>query len=285
LRVVRKYAKGFTAADGFDIRSINAGKKLTRYKREKLQRYYQVIREGLARPHVVMRPRNKQRLLSVQKASGHQDFPKDLKVAFYPSMSDVKPKFNKKNEFLYATNSEGLQRFEIPIDPIAYIQDPDAEIQRIMDATPAQFFEIRAGENHLKQSYNRRDLANGVARLTARYVAVDFEPDTDYDELADEFADELARDAGMWGHWLTGVTAYYSPNWEAYANERKARARVRNLKDDLKSEMKRKPKSLNKKAEHLKNKLALIQRINAVHLERGLPLIDPEEYGIDPNKF
>lgn len=311
VKIVRRYASGFTAADGFDIRSLRAGKKLSRYKREKLQRYYQVIREGLARPHVIMKPRNKTRLLAVQKAAGHQDYPKDLKVAFYPSMSDVKPVFNRKNEFIYAINREGLVRYEIPLDPFAYVTDPDAEIDRIIKATPAQYFEIRNGENTLKESYTKHDLKAAIDRLTARYTVIT-DPTDYYDidlemekyELAqqmledadqteiDQAADAMRAfkfgtevDSGHWGNWLTGVVGYYSPDPRVFHRERQAKVKMRGLKQDLKELNRRDPQSPNLKKSLEQRKLEMIQKMNSINLERGLPLIDPSEYGIDPTKY
>ena len=263
IKLVRRYASGFDTKSGFDLRKISKPQDMTKYQRAKLRRYFQVVQEGLSRTHTVLKPRNKKRLHQLQEAAGQQDFPKDLKVAFYPSAEKVTPKFDKKGKLQGFKTPSGIGIVDYKIDPYAFVNDPEAEIDRILGMTNANYFEIKAGDNHVREAYRRTDLFSAIENLALRYGGI--EPG-----YIDEDSED---DDGHWKHWLTGVTAYHVPQAENFRKFRSAKYKLRDMREDLKHENKKKRKSPAKM-------LDFIRRMNAINLEQGLPLIDPEDYGL-----
>ena len=82
VKTLRKFADGFGAADGYDIRQGYQG--LSPYQKRKLRQYISVVEEQTARPFKVVRPRNKKRLRALQDFSQQEKNLKGLKVAFVP---------------------------------------------------------------------------------------------------------------------------------------------------------------------------------------------------------
>lgn len=256
VKTVRKFASGFSAADGFDLRKINAGHKITKYQKSKLNRYYQVIREGISRTHVILRSRNKKRLRQLQEASGHQDFPTNLRVAFYPTTLPVKPQFDKKGVLKSVkVGTLGIESWEILLDAENFVRDPDGEMQRILDLTPANFFEILVGENTMKRAYPRTDLSSSFQGIAGLYNYGSHDPDS-------------------WQHFLRGVRAYIIPDQNANRQWQRSRNAYRQCRENLATIKPRTPEQ--KKAKKLK----FIQCVNALNIEMGLPMIDPEDYGL-----
>ncbi len=227
IKLVRPYADGFTATDGYDIRSLNRIKLkpkarprrrvdkvtgevfetkeytpreinavLSYAKRKKLQRYFDVINFNMAEPHIVKRPRNKKRLRSLQEFSQHEDYPKDLKVAFLPAAHGAKKtKLVWKGDVLKKIIQNGITRYTINFDKKRFVQDPEKEIDAALNQTSSKYFMVQAGKHVIYKSGGPANLVKKeILNLQGRYGADKFDPN---DPNSHHF-----------GNWLNGIIGF-----------------------------------------------------------------------------
>ena len=96
-----KFADGFDPSDGYDMRKIN---DWTPAQKAKITRMFKTVDKLTSRPFQVYKSKNKARLKKVQQAAQHDEFPKQLKVAFVPTSGRaerVKVRVTKKGRIKF----------------------------------------------------------------------------------------------------------------------------------------------------------------------------------------
>jgi len=220
-----KFADGFEASDGFDIRQIN---RWTPAQKGKISRMFRIIDKLTSRPFQVYRSRNKKNLRKVQQAAQHDEFPKNLKVAFVPSSSQkarVKIRITKKGNVKF---KQGSVRREV-IDFASYgyapedlALDPGAVVEDVARQVPANRYKIQAGEHEVNQgrsigrmgsSFQRNKLKEAVMKMVNYYSADRFDVNN--------------KNSSYFGNWLFGIVGY---TFDEYADYRQYQAAYNNAR-------------------------------------------------------
>jgi hypothetical protein len=225
---LRNVARGFTAADGYDVRQ-----PLTRARKRRIVEYWTELQQLTSQPKVLYRARVTGKLKKAQRAVG-QDTRFEFKVAFVPFVGVAgapPPKLLMKGDALIVKSSIGAQRF-IPFVPGALATNSDLEIKRVVAEGVANMgedaeFAIRAGKNMIKLFYKASKIQQQIETLMIRY----------------DGARDLPRRSGNkkddpsdhhWNQWLVGVEAYQFKKLSAVEGdavlERFNRANTKNKK-------------------------------------------------------
>lgn len=268
IRLVRRFAKGFRAKDGFDIRSIKAfGRKaITPYKRKKLQRYFDVVNFNQAEPHIIKRPRNKKRLRSLQEFSQHEDYPKDLNVAFVPIAVEAdSAKIIWKNNKVKKVIQEGYARYTIDFNKKQFVSNPAKEIDRALATTDSKYFFTQAGKHVIYQKGgSAKDIKKEVLALMNKY--------------GDDRFDSKDTNSHYYGNWLNGIigfnfddssidkTMQFRDYIVEYRNERYSE---RSFRDEMRSLLRNQQTAIeNSKLKHKPKKYRSNQKKKAKQISR-----------------
>lgn len=159
---------GFSAADGFDLRSVS---NWTPGQKAKITRYYNEISELLARPVEVYKPRRKDHLKTAQQYAQHEKPLKGLKAALIPVYGKKKPKitFNKKGKIRVAYN--GSVRTLINLSPEQIITDLRGELRSEVErnAPHADTFLVQAGKYEIPNQFDEITVGNYMENLQKAY--------------------------------------------------------------------------------------------------------------------
>ena len=243
-RRMGKFADGFEAKDGFDLRRMH---QWTPAQKGKITRLFKTIDKLTSRPFQVYRTRNKKNLRKVQQAAQHDEFPKNLKVAFVPSSSQearVKISITKKGNVKFKQGS--IRREVIDFASYGYTPedlalDPGAVVEDVARQVPANRYKIQAGEHEVNQgrsigrmgsSFPLEKLKEAVRKMVNYYSADRFDKDN--------------KNSSYFGNWLFGVVGY---NFDEYADYRqyqaaynRARQQTQKKRGALRQQLKRRIK-------------------------------------------
>lgn len=217
VKQLRKYADGFDAAHGYDLRDY---KDWSPQRKAFIHKYAIEASQLTARPNYVFRARNKEHLKLAQEIAQHEPGFKRFKVAFIPynppaNKPDAKPDlhFSKGKVIVKAANYE--KKF-IPFNKKKIITDADNEIARVMMlAGKAKVFQIQAGKFLIPNAYQGfTSLSTAVKQLMAKYDGKRELPSTSgnrNDKPSDHHHSK----------WLNGVIAYQYGKGDSVKNRDK----------------------------------------------------------------
>ena len=194
VRLIRKYAHGFDAGDGYDLRKAD---HFTPAQKAQISRYFDAIDKLTARPYQVYRPRNRKHLEQLQRAGQHIDHLPKLDVAFIPGTPNQRAKieYDRKGNVKLRMPG-GVTKELVYIDPNDLIYDTDNAIQEAVESVPhARRFKIMCGEYENKiGTFSGSGVQEQVKRLMGRYDSDRFDPDD--------------SNSHYFGNWLQGIIAY-----------------------------------------------------------------------------
>lgn len=214
-----KFADGFEASDGFDLRKFNSWSPA---QKGKITRLFKTIDKLTSRPFQVYRTTNKKNLRKVQQAAQHDEFPKNLKVAFVPSSSQkekVKIRITRKGNVKFKQGS--VSRDVIDFSSYGYTPedlalDPGGVVEDVAKQVPANRYKIQGGEHEVNQgrsigrmgsSFPLEKLKEAVRKMVNYYSAERFDADN--------------KNSSYFGNWLFGVVGY---NFDEYSDYRQYQA-------------------------------------------------------------
>lgn len=199
---LRAYAKGFTAAEGFDLHRIA---EWTPAQKAKVTRYFKEVHELTARPFQVVRLRNKAHLQMAQTVAKHaQGFPQ-IKVAFVPVASDqpVRVRFTKDSMVVEA---KYWDKRELLFDQERLALEGGDEVDRLTKSAPKNtVFTIQAGKYEIPNTGDARTIRKRVVALMNKYDGKKPLPKTSGNR-----GDKPEKH--HWSIWLAGLTAYNFKN-------------------------------------------------------------------------
>lgn len=207
VKELRHYAKGFTAADGFDMRRPNTW---TPAQKATITRYAEAARQLTARENILFRSRNEDNLRRVQRDAGqHPPGTPRFKVAFVPytqKPGDPRPEIVIRKDVI-SVAGEHWTRTILPLNPRRLVRDPAAEVHRALaDAPGAKSYTIQAGAFEIQRAaYDEKSLVSAITALMARYDGRRALP-------ASSGNRGDSPKAHNWRNWLTGVIAYKFKN-------------------------------------------------------------------------
>jgi hypothetical protein len=236
VKLARKFATGFNASDGYDLHK-NLAKKLTKYKKRKLREIYNIAMNAATQPHKVVRPRNKNRLRSLNKATGLTKVPKNLKVAFVPTAypdQEVKVEYDKNNNVKLIEVGDNISYHDVYLsaDEVEeFLDDPDGLAAFVISLMPPGIRAVVPLSNGFVMgsgSYSG-DTPEALAEITAgflqnlfsRYGSGEFDP-----------GDESSR---HWVNWL-GFRGFKYENQQDLLDYRRKFNQARKLKREIKKQ-------------------------------------------------
>lgn len=206
VKELRKYASGFKAAEGFDLRSP---KDWTPAQKREVTKYAKVMQALTARENIVFRGRDPERLKRVQRDAGqHPEGVPRFKVAFIPYVQKPnapRPEIKISKNFV-SVSGEHWDRIAMPFDMRKLARDAAGEVKRVHDQAKeagAKSFTIQAGEFEISR-VGYRDLGGltqEVLRLMLRYDGRHQLPSTSRNRGDRPSAHKYSK-------WLHGVVAY-----------------------------------------------------------------------------
>jgi hypothetical protein len=240
IKFIRPFVNGFGLRQ-IDLRKLTQFSDLSYYQRKQIEKYYKGIRALTTGVTYVYRPRRKDHLHSVQRATQTPEDLPALKVAFIQSVA-VRGKNNKLRVLrpTISFRSDGIANIDIgPIRRITLyfsdfgitkdevLDDAGEAINRLIEEAglEGKRYRILAGEYEVRRIEGRRiprvlrqkDLADYVNKLMELYGSGDY--------------DEDDKNSHYWGNWLLGVKVYlfsnikqqdtYLQEEEAYYQEKK----------------------------------------------------------------
>ena len=144
IKLLRRVARGFDAADGYDLRDLSA---LTGEQKRRVARYARIAEPMMSGGRKLVRASGA-KLKALQEFTGQREKLKDFRVAFVPTVSPetTTVKVDKKNNVKIIR--DGIeQRYYFARKGMRSDRDVMREAERLMDQMPAGFYVVLTGEN------------------------------------------------------------------------------------------------------------------------------------------
>lgn len=179
----------FKASEGYDLRSID---RWTPAQKAKVTEYFDVMRPRLAGDFVAKRYRRKDHIESAVIESHQEKLLKGQKAVLFSidPGEDLDIRFSRSGKALVSRNAVGQDT--LLFNKRAFMEDPSAEIERVLAETDANVFRIVTGANESLRTFTRSDLAAHIYKLIA-----------DYGE------DNVMYEWEQYENWLNGIVAYH----------------------------------------------------------------------------
>lgn len=211
-----KLADGFEVADGFNLRKFD---EWTPAQKAKVTRLYNLVDHLTARPFYIYRGRKPENIRLMQEVAQHEEFPKQLKVAFLPSPAKIKPKIRitPKREVIIKQGRitrRAVVLESVGLTPEDFAIDPKGSTRIALDEiAEGKAYQIKMGKYLSRNAYSRKYLPRKVAMLVEKYGS-------------DKF-DENDPSSSWYGNWLMGFEVYDFDRREDFDNFRRAQTRSR----------------------------------------------------------
>lgn len=192
-----KLATGFEARDGYDLRKFD---DWTPAQKAKVTKLYNLADHLASRPFYIYRGRKPENIRLMQEVAQHEQFPKELKVAFLPSPARVKPKIRitKKREVIIKQGRitrRAVTLKDAGLTPEDFALDPKASTKQAIDYLErGKRYQIKAGKYLIPNTYDAKYLPVAVAKLVQRYGTDNY--------------DSTDPSSSYFGNWLTGFEVY-----------------------------------------------------------------------------
>lgn len=144
VKLLRKVARGFDAADGYDLRNIQ---NLTGAQKRRVARYAAVAERMMFGGRKLVRASGK-KLRALQEFSQQPEKLKDFKVAFIPTVSPETTSVEVSKSGDVKVIRDGIeQRYYFARKGMRSDRDVMREAERLMDTMPSGFYVVLTGEN------------------------------------------------------------------------------------------------------------------------------------------
>jgi hypothetical protein len=209
-----KFANGFEADEGFDLREID---KWSPSQKSKVTKLYKLVDHLTARPYHIYRGRKPKNLRLVQEAAQHEQFPKNLVVAFLPvSNTKVTPKIKISKKGIVTVIEGKVRKRSINfkdhgITPKDLEDDAEGIMKELDRRIKGKRYVIQAGKYEIvNEVLHPSALPSRIRRYIEKYNATDY--------------DATNPNSSFYGNWLLGVNAYdfdTRPDFKAYRAEKR----------------------------------------------------------------
>jgi len=207
---LRKVAKGFTAAEGYNLRDLKEGRWTPAMKR-KVSMYFHELQLLTGQEKIIIKTKSPKRLLYAQMIGGHDPKYK-FKVAFVPGTKDASVEWEKDGSFTVREN-DYRKKTEL-FDHEALADSPDDEVARLLESPSlkkAKRFKIVVEENVFSPAgglLDRGNVAAAIRKLMAQYDGKRALP-RGSGNIGD---DPAAHHYSQWLNGLMGYTFRFDPN-------------------------------------------------------------------------
>ncbi len=180
----------FSAKSGFDLRKPGTW---TPQQKRKVTNYFRVMAPRITGDFKVKRYRLPENTRAAIDAS-LQEHPLKGQTAVAFSMTHPREKLEISiKDGVANVRQSGVSHVELKFNKKAFLKDPDAEIDRALNATDANIFRVITGAQQQLKTLTRSDVKEEIARLTRMYKE-----------------SNIRRDMGQrpFDDWLNGLMAY-----------------------------------------------------------------------------
>jgi len=234
----------FKAKDGYDLRKINSW---TPAQKAKVTKYFRVIAPRITGDFVVKRYRRQDSIDAAVEASLQEkrlkgqtavafsiDSGDKLTVKIKRSVKIVeKSRVNKKTGEMIFTDERvlvttanvvknGLGRVKLAFDKQAFLEDPDAEIDRVLADSSANVFRVLVGGQEQNKALTRNMVKDEIFKLIRDYSPRNIQRDQDQRPF-DEWLNGLVAYSGTQKRTLSGVERYIRKHERVVAKREIAR--------------------------------------------------------------
>lgn len=223
-----KIARGFTAADGYDMRDVE---NWTPQQKQKLSRVYNQIKQLTERPYYVYRGRKKENIERLQEATSPHGYPKEVDLAFIPvARPGERPEIKfTKTDVVIADEELTIETVEIKERGVGrkpiYWEDvgvtremlektPRAAVMKMHEAIGAKEYSPMAGAHSQPESYGPNALVREIRDIMYGYPE-------------------------RWPKFLLGVQAFTFPRQQDIASYRNARTKAKDAQRKVREKDKR----------------------------------------------
>lgn len=202
---LRKYATGFDAKNGYDLRDID---NWTASQKRKVREYAKVVHELQARSNVVYKTRSASKLEIAQEAGQHPKGFKQIKVAFIPytpakSDPSAKPRVTVSDRGV-SVKAKYYEKVFFAFDKTRLAKRTEQELDRIVknaESDGFKHFTIATGLHQLGQTFDGASFKNAVLMLMAKYDGRKPLPDSSGNRGD-------SPKSHHWKLWLEGMVGY-----------------------------------------------------------------------------
>jgi len=189
----------FSAKSGFDLRSPDSW---TPAQKAKVTKYFRVVAPNITGDFEVKRYRIPENMAAAVDASLQEKPLKGQTGAAF--RVDPGEKLEIKIKHGVATVKQfGIRRIKLKFDKKKFLQDPKAEVNRVMQQTDAQVFRVLVGGQGQNTTLNRNEVMDEIMRLVEKYDPRNIRTD----QAQRPFTD-----------WLNGLIAYPGTPEKTYSS-------------------------------------------------------------------
>jgi hypothetical protein len=211
----------FSAANGFDLRKPASW---TPAQKAKVTRYFREVAPTITGDFVVKRYRRKDSLEAAARASLQGAvLPGQTAVGFSVDPGEKLDVKVRKGKAVVARN--GQAEVSLYFDKAAFLEDPKAEVERVLRETDANVFRVIVGKKKQLRTLTRDDVVNEIMFLIETY-----------------HPDNVQEGQRTFDEWLNGLQAYTGTEKRTYSRV------MRQVKEHKKEMAKRERDRLDKKA-------------------------------------
>lgn len=207
---LRRVVRGFTAKDGYDIRSFDTW---SNSQKRRIQKYYGYVHDLEAQERRIIYPRNNKIKKTLTDAF-HGDIPSKMFKAVFmpytapkglPGAKSKPPKIKISKTGQIVTDVETYKRIFTPFNQVALAVDPETEVARAFNAAPdAKLFYVQTGQYQSVNAKSKNLMVNQVLKWMAQYDGVKQLP-SGSGNRGD------APHLHHYSQWMKGVVAYQFP--------------------------------------------------------------------------
>jgi hypothetical protein len=179
----------FKAKDGYDLRKVDSW---TPQQKAKVTRYFRVIAPRITGDFIVKRYRKPENITAAIQASLQERVLEGQTAAAFNVDPGEKLEI-KIREGRASVKQGGIDRVRLPFNKAAFLEDADAEIDRVLAATDANVFRVITGGQQQNKTLTREDVKGEIFALIMNY-----RPEAIREEHGQRPFDE----------WLNGLMAY-----------------------------------------------------------------------------
>jgi hypothetical protein len=168
LRATNAFGDLFKASGGVDLRSPERWSPAVKAR---VTRYAKELGPLIAGPSKTKRYFREDHLQQAIDASPQTVKLKGQKAAIFPVDDiddEIEIAFTKDHQIERVVKG-GIQEQKIYFDFDAFVRDPEAELERVMEDAPGRFFKFVTGETQSKDTYNRDEMFEVLGRYIERY--------------------------------------------------------------------------------------------------------------------
>jgi hypothetical protein len=223
-----KIARGFSAADGFDLGDVESW---TPQQKQKVSRVFNQIKQLTERPYYVYRGRKKENIERLQEATSPHGYPAEVDIAFIPV---ARP--GEKPEVKFTTD-------EVEIDDEPTTIETVEIIERDVARKPIYWADVGVSEEllreHPRQAVMKMHAAIGAKEYSPMSGAHSQPESYGVNALVREIRDLQFGYPERWPKFLLGLQAFSFPRQTDIAGYRKSRTKAKTAQQKVREKDRR----------------------------------------------